>query len=160
MKNTSQASFLPVVHELARTYQAFEQFASQHIRQLGLTPPQFDVVATLGHSKGMNCKELSDRTLITKGTLTGVIDRLEDKGLVTRTMQPNDRRSVFVSLTQHGERLFDQAFPPISTICRSPSSASANMICPASARNWAACAKASAWRWKSKKKSPPRPSMR
>ncbi|AXT45231.1 MULTISPECIES: MarR family winged helix-turn-helix transcriptional regulator [Chromobacterium] len=111
MKNTSQASFLPVVHELARTYQAFEQFASQHIRQLGLTPPQFDVVATLGHSKGMNCKELSDRTLITKGTLTGVIDRLEDKGLVTRTMQPNDRRSVFVSLTQHGERLFDQAFP-------------------------------------------------
>ncbi|UTH76678.1 MarR family winged helix-turn-helix transcriptional regulator [Chromobacterium sp. IIBBL 290-4] len=111
MKKTEQASFLPVVRELSRTYQAFEQFASFNIRRLGLTPPQFDVVTTLGNSQGMNCKELSDHTLITKGTLTGVLDRLEDKGIVTRSMQPNDRRSVFVALTPHGQQLFNDAFP-------------------------------------------------
>ncbi|QEL56638.1 MarR family winged helix-turn-helix transcriptional regulator [Chromobacterium paludis] len=111
MKKSEQASFLPVVRELSRTYQAFEQFASHHIRRLGLTPPQFDVVTTLGNNQGMNCKELSDHTLITKGTLTGVLDRLEDKGIVVRSMQPNDRRSVFVALTPHGQELFKQAFP-------------------------------------------------
>ncbi|OWY37945.1 MarR family transcriptional regulator [Xenophilus sp. AP218F] len=111
MQNTEQTSFLPVLRELSRTYQAFEQFSSFHIRQLGLTPPQFDVVTTLGNSQGMNCKELSDQTLITKGTLTGVLDRLEDKGLLTRSMQPHDRRSVFVALTPRGQKLFNQAFP-------------------------------------------------
>ena len=108
---TQSRPFLPVLRELVRTYQVFERVSGSHVRSLGLTPPQFDVIATLGNTPGMSCKQLSEKTLITKGTLTGVIDRLEEKGLVTRTPLPQDRRSIFITLTAAGEALFQQVFP-------------------------------------------------
>lgn len=111
MPQSPREPFLPLIRTLAQTYQAFEQFSAAHIRRMGLTPPQFDVVATLGNTPGMSCKELSEKTLITKGTLTGVLDRLEEKGLVQRAALPQDRRSVFVTLTDAGEALFAVVFP-------------------------------------------------
>ncbi|MBV8049449.1 MAG: MarR family transcriptional regulator [Paludibacterium sp.] len=111
MSQTPREPFLPLIRLLAQTYQTFEQFSAHHVRQMGLTPPQFDVVATLGNTRGMSCKDLSEKTLITKGTLTGVVDRLCDKGIVQRTTLEHDRRSVFVALTARGEALFEEAFP-------------------------------------------------
>ena len=73
-----------MLYELVRAYQAFESYSAAHIRNLGLTAPQFDIIATLGNTSGMSFKDLGEKTLITKGTLTGVIDRLEDKALVDR----------------------------------------------------------------------------
>lgn len=103
--------FLPLLRELAGAYQAFEFYSSAHIRSLGLTPPQFDIVATLGNTAGMTPKELGEKTLITKGTLTGVIDRLADKGLVRRVASPSDGRSQIIQLTGTGEKLFVRIFP-------------------------------------------------
>jgi len=111
MSQSPKEPFLPVIRALAHTFQAFEQFSAQHIRQMDLTPPQFDVIATLGNTQGMSCKELSEMTLITKGTLTGVVDRLAEKGLVKRTPLEHDRRSVFITLTPQGEALFIKVFP-------------------------------------------------
>lgn len=99
------------LRELARCYQAFESFSDVHIRSTGLTPPQFDIIATLGNTKGLSFKELGERTLITKGTLTGVIDRLESRELVRRTECPHDGRSQIVVLTAAGEKLFRRVFP-------------------------------------------------
>ena len=110
-KAVTQAPFLAVLRELVQCYQAFERYSATHIQTLELTPPQFDVVATLGNTKGMTFRELGERTLITKGTLTGVIDRLEAKGVVVRESCPDDGRSTLVSLTRLGEKLFDEAFP-------------------------------------------------
>ena len=107
----SQKSFIPVLRELARAYQAFESYSASHIRTLGLTPPQFDIVATLGNTDGMSFKELGEKTLITKGTLTGVVDRLEAKSLVRRIASPSDGRSQTVQLTRKGEMLFAKIFP-------------------------------------------------
>lgn len=103
--------FLPMMRELARCYQAFEAYSGAHVRGLGLTPAQFDIVATLGNTPGMSFKELGEKTLITKGTLTGVVDRLEAQRLVRRSASPEDGRSMIVSLTPAGERLFEKVFP-------------------------------------------------
>ena len=103
--------FLPLLRELAGAYQAFEMYSSAHIRTLDLTPPQFDIVATLGNTPGMSPKELGEKTLITKGTLTGVVDRLADKGLVRRVASASDGRSQTVQLTAQGEDLFARIFP-------------------------------------------------
>ncbi|MDO8932317.1 MAG: MarR family transcriptional regulator [Rhodocyclaceae bacterium] len=103
--------FLPVLRELARCYQAFEAYSAAHVRTLDLTPPQFDIVATLGNTAGMTFKELGEKTLITKGTLTGVVDRLADKKLVRRVASPTDGRSQIVQLTAKGEALFAKVFP-------------------------------------------------
>jgi DNA-binding MarR family transcriptional regulator len=93
--------------------QGFERFSGESVRQCGLTHAQFDIIATLGNTAGMTYKELGERTLITKGTLTGVIERLEQKGLVARQRSGDDKRSFFVSLTASGEALFAQVFPTV-----------------------------------------------
>jgi DNA-binding MarR family transcriptional regulator len=103
--------FLPVVRELACCYQAFESYSSRHVRKLGLTPSQFDVIATLGNTEGMTFKQLGEMTLITKGTLTGVVDRLVVKELVRRVASPQDGRSQIVQLTNRGNALFKRIFP-------------------------------------------------
>jgi MarR family transcriptional regulator, 2-MHQ and catechol-resistance regulon repressor len=108
----SSVIVLPVLRELVRCFQAFEQYSMVHVRTLGLTLPQFDIVATLGNTTGMTFKCLGEKTLITKGTLTGIIDRLAAMGVVERVDVPGDRRSTLVRLTAQGERLFTAVFEP------------------------------------------------
>lgn len=103
---------VPLIRELVRCYQAFQRASDAHIRQSGLTPPQFDIVVTLGSTPGLSFKELGSRTLITKGTLTGVVDRLQRRGLVERMTCPRDARSTLVRLTTEGERVFHEVFEP------------------------------------------------
>ncbi len=103
---------VPVIRELARCYQAFQRASDANIRRMGLTPPQFDIVVTLGNTPGMSFKELGSRTLITKGTLTGVVDRLQARGLVERQASQTDGRSTRVRLTDEGERVFREVFEP------------------------------------------------
>lgn len=104
-------AFLPTLQALVACYQAFEAYSAADIRAMGLTPPQFDVIATLGNTPGMTATELGEKTLITKGTLTGVVDRLAERGWVERVAHDSDRRCQIVRLTQAGETLFKRVFP-------------------------------------------------
>ena len=110
-KATTQEPFLAVLRELAQAYHAFSAYSAAHVRQLGLTPAQFDVIATLGNTQGMPLSQLAQKTLITKGTLTGIIDRLDEKGLVRREVPVSDRRSFRAVLTPEGEVIFSRVFP-------------------------------------------------
>jgi MarR family 2-MHQ and catechol resistance regulon transcriptional repressor len=105
--------YLRSIRLLSECMQLFEKMNSQHIRPLGFTESQFDIIATLGNTQGMTCKELGEKTLITKGTLTGVVDRLESKGIVQRERGDDDRRQYFVKLTKLGQETFDQIFPVV-----------------------------------------------
>jgi DNA-binding MarR family transcriptional regulator len=107
----AQADFMPTIRELVRTYQAFSTYSERHIREMGLTPPQFDVIATLGNTEGMSMKAVAEKTLVTKGTLTGIIDRLEEKQLVRREVPDGNRRSFTLVLTPEGQRVFEEVFP-------------------------------------------------
>jgi DNA-binding MarR family transcriptional regulator len=98
---------------LAECLQGFERFSGESVRNSGLTHAQFDIIATLGNTPGMSYKELGERTLITKGTLTGVIERLEQKGLVERERNSGDKRSFFIRLTGAGEEVFRDVFPKV-----------------------------------------------
>lgn len=106
-----QPDFLPTMRALVQCYQAFETCSGAHIRGLGLTPPQFDIIATLGNTRGMTATELGEKTLITKGTLTGVVDRLIARGWVERVAHESDGRCQIIRLTRSGEALFAQVFP-------------------------------------------------
>jgi MarR family transcriptional regulator, 2-MHQ and catechol-resistance regulon repressor len=105
--------YLKSVRLLAECLQGFERFSGESVRRSGLTHAQFDIIATLGNTPGMTYKELGDKTLITKGTLTGVIERLESKGLVLRTRCLDDKRSFYVALTDEGQKMFDDVFPVV-----------------------------------------------
>ncbi|WP_334181168.1 MarR family winged helix-turn-helix transcriptional regulator [Methylobacter sp.] len=105
------STFPSVLRELVRTHQAFLAYAAIHAHTLDLTLPQFDIILTLGNAFGMTFKRLGEKTLITKGTLTGIVNRLEDKGLVQRVASKTDGRSQIVRLTTAGTVLFDSAVP-------------------------------------------------
>lgn len=102
--------YLKLVRPLVETYLAFSRTDNRHIKSLRLTPSQFDVIATLGDTEGMTCSELSAKTLVTKGTLTGVLDRLATKGLIRRDPVKGDRRYTRISLTEKGDALFRKTF--------------------------------------------------
>ncbi len=112
-QNAAKQEFMPLMRELVRAYQAFASFDAGLHRDsgFGLTVSQADVIFTLGNTEGMTCSEIGERTLITKGTLTGVIDRLVKKGLVKRSRMDHDGRCVRVRLTPRGEKVFNEAFP-------------------------------------------------
>jgi MarR family 2-MHQ and catechol resistance regulon transcriptional repressor len=105
--------YLKSVRLLAECLQGFERFSGETVRRSGLTHAQFDIIATLGNTPGMTYKELGDKTLITKGTLTGVIERLESKGLVLRTRCLDDKRSFYVALSEEGQKVFAEVFPVV-----------------------------------------------
>jgi|MudIll2142460700_1097286.scaffolds.fasta_scaffold11432_3 DNA-binding MarR family transcriptional regulator len=102
--------YLKVLRPLVEAYLAFELIDNRHIKSLRLTPSQFDVIATLGDTDGLTCSELSARTLVTKGTLTGVLDRLVAKGFIRRDSMKDDRRCVKIRLTQKGDKMFRDTF--------------------------------------------------
>lgn len=112
-ESASTEAFIPLMQELASAYQAFSLYDAEGLRTSGsrLTPSQARVVFTIGGTDGMTCKEIGDLTLITKGTLTGVIDRLEEKELVERWSVEGDGRKTIVALTRKGERVYEKAFP-------------------------------------------------
>ena len=105
--------YLKSVRLLAECLHGFERFSGESVRRCGLTHAQFDIIATLGNTAGMTYKELGNKTLITKGTLTGVIERLEQKGLVARTRCKDDKRAFYVRLTDTGEHIFAEVFPVV-----------------------------------------------
>ncbi len=104
-------SHLALVKELVQGYQAFEAYSAEHIKGLGLTMTQFDIVVTLGNQPPMTCKELGDKTLVSKGTMTGVLERLEAKGLIKKYVNVEDGRSYKIGLTKVGDKLFKKIFP-------------------------------------------------
>lgn len=107
----SEVAYLPTLRALVSAYQAFVLRSDRHIRAMGLTPPQFDIIATLGNTPGMTPTELTEKTLITKGSLTGVLDRMIERGWVERVPNPDDRRSQIIRLTSSGNALFKRVFP-------------------------------------------------
>jgi DNA-binding MarR family transcriptional regulator len=111
--NAANQSFIPLMDGLVQAHHAFAAFdADGHrLSGSGLTVAQAHVIFTLGGTDGMTCREIGDKTLITKGTLTGVIDRLESKGLVERWADANDGRRTIIDLTAKGKRVFQREFP-------------------------------------------------
>ena len=103
--------YLTLIKELATTYQTFEAYSADHVKQMGLTMTQFDILATLGNQPPMTCKELGEKTLILKGTMTGVLERMEAKGLIVKIPNEEDGRSYKIGLTKLGDKLFQKAFP-------------------------------------------------
>ncbi|MDH5178589.1 MAG: MarR family transcriptional regulator [Gammaproteobacteria bacterium] len=109
--NAARQPFMPLLRELVRAYQAFANYDAAGYRDSDLTVSQADVIFTLGNTTGLTFKEIGELTLITKGTLTGVIDRLEQKQLVRRVAQDEDRRCTRVELTPQGKLVFETEFP-------------------------------------------------
>lgn len=79
------------------------------LRSLGLSTPQCDVLTTLTEREGVSQQELAERLYVTKGNISGLVDRLVAGGLVERRAIAGDRRSHAIYLTLAGRGRAEEA---------------------------------------------------
>ena len=78
---------------------------SKRLREINLSIPQCDVLTTLMEREGVSQQDLAERLYVTKGNISGLIDRLATAGLVERRTLNGDRRTHAIHLTPEGRRL-------------------------------------------------------
>ena len=78
-------------------------------RDFGLTGPQLSTLRVVHRLQPVSTGGLARAACIGYATLTGILDRLEDRGFVTRTRDESDRRSVILNMTKAGEKLLASA---------------------------------------------------
>lgn len=81
---------------------------TERVRELGLSVPQCDVLTTLTEREGVSQQELAERLYVTKGNISGLIDRLEAASLVERRSIAGDKRSHAIYLTPTGRSLAER----------------------------------------------------
>ena len=78
-------------------------------RRHRLTGPGFNVLMIIeGAGRPLAPHQIGDRRLVTRGTVTGLLDTLEKQGLVKRTPHPDDRRMLLIELTGKGRGLLKE----------------------------------------------------
>jgi DNA-binding MarR family transcriptional regulator len=103
--SASQTDPMTVWFRFIRLHRRVTAAVGSELRELGLSIPQFDVLSTLTEMEGLTQQELAGRLYVTKGNVSGLIDRLVEAGLVERRAIPGDRRSHALHLTSAGEDL-------------------------------------------------------
>lgn len=100
-------------HLIRRLHQVSTQVFLREAQAAGhdLTPVQFAALDALRSHPGIDQGRLSALIAYDRATIGGVVDRLEQKGLVSREVSRHDRRAREVSLTPEGERVFDEMLP-------------------------------------------------
>lgn len=103
---------LEVLSRLTRLARHIERARREAFAAHGLEHWSFDALAALrrsGPPYELSPGELLRRTMVTSGTMTNRVDRLEDAGLVRRRSDRGDRRKVLVRLTTAGRRKVDSS---------------------------------------------------
>ncbi|MEV4435596.1 MarR family transcriptional regulator [Streptomyces sp. NPDC049555] len=105
---------MAVIGRLSRLQQLVSTELRRTFAAHGLDAASFDVLATLRRSDPphrLTPAELMRSSMVTSGAITQRLDRLQERGLVTRAPSPADGRSVVVTLTDEGRALIDRALP-------------------------------------------------
>lgn len=110
---------MPLAFALLRTHESHQQRADTVMTRHGLSPAEFDVLATLRRSPPpgeLTPSEIQHAMLITSGGLSKVLQQLETRGLITRTTSEADRRSKPVHLSPAAIKLIEQAMSELMTV--------------------------------------------
>lgn len=102
-----------VLISLRKILRAISMQSRQLSSKCGITTPQLLVLKALNASGTMSVGALSQKVTLSQATVTAIIDRLEKRQLVQRERSSIDRRRVYVSLTEEGQVMQQQAPSPI-----------------------------------------------
>ncbi|MGA2494011.1 MAG: MarR family transcriptional regulator [Roseiarcus sp.] len=107
--NESNDRAIRVWFRFVRLESRIQSMVAEHLRTIGLSVPQCDVLTTLTEAEGISQQELAERLYVTKGNISGLLDRLERAGLVERRSTAADRRQYAIYLTSEGRAAAEQA---------------------------------------------------
>jgi MarR family 2-MHQ and catechol resistance regulon transcriptional repressor len=95
---------------LWKASRTLEAYAVRDIAARGLGLSDFAVLEVLLHKGSLPVKEIGAKVLLTSGSMTAAIDRLEKRGLLERTLDAGDRRARVIRLTPEGRPMIRSAF--------------------------------------------------
>src|SRR5439155_16885446 len=96
---------------LSRAYNWVNAHAVRDIRCHGLNLTEFGILEVLYHKGPLPLQQIGEKVLISSGTITFAVDKLEQKQLLVRRPSPHDRRVIFAKLTPQGHDLLAALFP-------------------------------------------------
>src|ERR1700735_1031498 len=116
MAQNDQSPAVVATRELIRAAFLFSESPDRPYRAFGLSLSEVDVLGAISRAEGkaLTCSDIADATLITKGGITGILDRLEARRLVERAPSRDDRRSIMIQLTEKGVEVCHDLFSKLT----------------------------------------------
>jgi MarR family 2-MHQ and catechol resistance regulon transcriptional repressor len=96
---------------LSRAHRAINDQVNKHISSFGLNPTEFAVLELLYHKGEQPLQQIGGKILLASGSITYVVDKLEQKELLVRKACDKDRRVTFAQITDKGKKLIESIFP-------------------------------------------------
>ncbi|WHY87890.1 MarR family transcriptional regulator [Neobacillus novalis] len=111
MENDAIAKSLKLYIVLSRAYKAINEHVNKVIQASGLNPTEFAVLELLYHKGDQPMQQIGGKILLASGSITYVVDKLEQKGLLIRVACPSDRRVTYAQITDEGKKFIQDIFP-------------------------------------------------
>lgn len=96
---------------LSRATREINSRVEEDIKTYGLNPTEFAVLELLHHKGDQPIQRIGKKVLLTSGSITYVVDKLEKKQYLSRKSCPKDRRVTYAVITEAGEKLMNEIFP-------------------------------------------------
>ena len=100
-----QSIIIHIMDNIRRVFQILNEQSQRIKQETGLTGPQLWAIRVIHEHGPINISDIAKRMYLHPTTVLGIIDRLEARGLVSRTRSKDDRRVTWVGLTQDGNNL-------------------------------------------------------
>ncbi|MFH1982409.1 MAG: MarR family transcriptional regulator [Pseudomonadota bacterium] len=101
-----------VLINLRRIIQSIDLHSRDLMKRFGLTIPQLMILNEIERAHDISASDLARAVSLSQATVTGILERLENRGLITRKRSESDRRRIHVRATDPGRALLDAA-PPL-----------------------------------------------
>ena len=111
MENDAVAQSLKLFIVLSRAYKAINEHVNKVIQASGLNPTEFAVLELLYHKGDQPMQQIGGKILLASGSITYVVDKLEQKGMLRRIACPKDRRVTYAQITEAGKKFISDIFP-------------------------------------------------
>lgn len=102
-----------IVRSLRRIIRAVGLYSKELLRRRNLTTSQLATLRQLARRGALSAGDLARGIAVSQATITGIVDRLERRGLVTRVRDMEDRRRVVIDLTEAGREVVATSPPPL-----------------------------------------------
>jgi len=102
-----------IIYAIRRLMQAGEHYTKELNKVYNVSAAQINCLIALRENGPLSPSQIAWHVMVNSSTVTGIIDRLEKKGLVQRLRVSHDRRVITVELTKNGKILAENAPPPI-----------------------------------------------
>jgi Transcriptional regulators len=103
-----------VVQIMKKIMSEIKQKVGSHFREMNLTGPQGMLMGTLAHHGEMKISDLSEILGLSNSTVSGILDRLENQGYIERIRSREDRRVVYVKVTDEFKKKSQKQFEEIN----------------------------------------------